>query len=279
MKTFGRFVLRSVVSASLAFALPVVALAGGGANPPASPQPRPVREVKVWTNDDFAALGPRSESTSEPAPASAARPTAAVAAPASAAPLPSGEDPQWYAEQLTGLEDELASVAAREQQLRQFRATGTGLPTGLNVVAPCQGVGTDNLIAQLAARRQEIEQQIDALGDTARSNGMPPGILVQGRGRVSIEKPLTPEQQQESLIDRYRSLSDDLAQAQATIASMHADTASRRMTLLQPDSRWGGNMTTNLLQGLYGRESALQSELSAIEDEARSSGLAAEQLR
>lgn len=281
MRIFGPFVFRSVALISLALAVPVVALAGGGTGAPASPQPQPVRQIKVWTNDDLAALVPRFESTTESTQIQAARPAdAAVVSPnASDPPLEPEQDPYWYAEQLTGLESELASVASQEQQLRHFRATSKGLPTGLNVVAPCVGVGTDNLIAMLAARRQEITQELDTLADTARTHGMTPGILVEGRGRVSLVPSLTPEQQQAALLDQYTSLSDELAQTQATIAAMHAEAASRRETLLQPDARWGGNMTTNLLQTLYNRESELQSELSSIEDELRSTGLEPEALR
>ena len=278
MGIFSRFSFHSAVLTSLALTFPAIALAGG-ANAPASPQPRPAREVKVWTNDDFAAPGPRFESTTASVASASASSVTGAASSASAAPLPSGQDPQWYAGELTDLESELASVSAREQQLRQFRASGSTSGTGLNVVAPCQGVGTDNLIAQLAARRQELEQQVDALGDTARVNGLPPGILVEGRGRAVLETRLTPQEQEENLADRYRSFSDALAETQATIASMQADAASRRMSLVQPDPRWGGNMTTNLLQGLYEKQNALQSELNAIQDEARTSGLATSELR
>lgn len=279
MGIFSRFSLHSVVLAGLALTFPAIALAGGGANTPASPQPRPVREVKVWTNDDIAALGPRFESTTAAAPSASASPAMGNASPASAAPLPPGQDSQWYAEELNGVENELASVSAREQELREFRASGSTGGTGLNVVAPCEGITTDNLIAQLAARRQELEQQLDALGDTARANGLPPGVLVEGRGRTILENRLTPEQQAQSLADRYRNLSDDLAQTQATIASMQTDASSRSMTLFQPDAHWGGSMTANLLQGLYEQRTALQSELSAIQDEARTSGLANPELR
>lgn len=278
MRILHPFVSRLAISASLLLVLPALALAGGATSAPASPQPRPVQQIKVWTNDDLAALGPRFETTSQPAQTQAAPPAAAAAPKVSAAPLEPERDPRWYARELGALEDELANVSAQEQQLRNFRATSKGMQTGLNVVAPCVGITTDNLIAMLASRRQEIMQQIDALGDTARTNDMPPGILVEGRGRVSAETPLTPEQQEAALLDRYQSLSDDLADTQYTVAAMHAVAASERMTLLQPDARWGGNMTTNLLQGLYDHQSELQSQLSAIQDQARSMGLGTEAL-
>lgn len=279
MRSLNPFVLGSAASAAFLLVIPAVALAGGGASAPASPQPQPVRQTKVWTNDDLAALGPRFETTRQPTPVQAAPTAPAAASEASAAPLEPEQDPRWYAQELGALEDELASVSAQEERLRDIRETGSTAGTGLNVVAPCVGISTDNLIAMFAARRQEITQQIDALGDTARMAGMLPGILVAGRGRVSAEIPLTPGQQQAALLDRYVGLSDDLADTQDTVAVMHAAAASARMTLLQPDVRWGGNMTTNLLGSLYDHQSDLQSQLSDIQDQARNMGLQIEALR
>lgn len=271
MRILDHIAFRSLCPASLLLVVPVIAFAGG-ANAPASPHPKPDRQIKVWTNQDVEALGPRFEPVSETAQAAPAA-AAAVNVNAALAPVPPEQDPRWYAQQLDALETELASVSNLESQLRQFRATGTGLPTGLNVVAPCVGITTDNLIAELEARRQEIQQQTDALGDTARVNGMPPGILVEGRGLVSAETPLTPQQQEEALVDRYQSLLDQLSDTRLTIATMQADTASKGATLLQPDARWGGNMTTNLLQGLYDQQNAFESEISATEDQMRHAGL------
>jgi len=277
MRIFHPFAVRSAISAAFLLTLPAMALAGGGTSVPASPKAQPVREIKVWTNEDVQALGPRFEPASQHVQTRAAEPAAPSAKSAiSAARVEPDQDPRWYAQQLGGLESELTEVSAHEDQLRNFRATSKGMPTGLNVVAPCVGVGTDNLIAQLDARRQEILQQIDAIGDTARTSGMPPGILVEGRGRVSPEVPLTPKEQQAALVDHYRDLSADLDQTQGTVAAMDSDAASRAITLIQPDSRWGGNMTTNMQQNLYNQESELQSQISAIQDEARTSGVTIE---
>lgn len=273
MRIFRPLGFRFVLSASFLLMIPAVALAGGGTSSPAPAAPKPVRDVKVWTNEDVEALGPRFESPAQTAQPQQAAPAALVAGQAaSPAPIPSEQNPQWYAQQLSALESELADVSAREQALRNFRATNKGLPTGLNVVAPCQGVGTDNLIAQLDARRLELLQEIDAVGDTARDNDMPPGILVEGRGRVSAETPLTPEQQRAALVEKYRDLTDELAQAQGTISAMQSDAGSRNIALIQPDSRWGGNLTRNMQQNLYNSQSELQSQISAIQDQAQASG-------
>jgi hypothetical protein len=273
MRIFRPLGFRSVLSASFLLMIPTVAFAGGGTSSPAPAAPKPVPDVKVWTNEDVEALGPRFEAPAQTVQPQQAAPAASAAGPAAlAAPIASEQNPQWYAQQLGALESQLADVSAREEALRNFRATSKGLPTGLNVVAPCQGVGTDNLIAQLDARRQELLQQIDAVGDTARENDMPPGILVEGRGRVSAKIPLTPAQQRAALVEAYRDLSDELAQTQDTVAAMQSDAASRSITLIQPDSRWGGNLTTNMQQNLYSRQSELQSQISAIQDQAQASG-------
>jgi hypothetical protein len=271
MRIPGHVSFRCVCSASLLLVLPAIAFAGG-ANAPASPHPKPDRQIKVWTNEDVEALGPRFEPARETVQVTP-RGAAAVTLKAVSAPLPPEQDPRWYAQQLAPLESELESVSNEASELRRFRATATGLPTGLNLVAPCEGVGTDNLIAQLEARRQELLDQMDALADTARANGMPPGILVEGRGLVSTETPLTLQQQEKALVERYQSLSDQLADTRQTIVAMHEDVASQGATLLQPRAGWGGNMTTNLLEGLYAQQSAFESEISAAEDQMRQAGL------
>jgi len=273
MRIFQPLGFRSALSATFLLMIPAVALAGSGISSSAPASPKPVRDVKVWTNEDVEALGPRFEVPAQALqPQQAAPAASAVTQVVSATSVAPEQNPQWYAQQLSALESELVDVSAREEALRNFRATSKGLPTGLNVVAPCQGVGTDNLIAQLDARRQDVLQQIDAIADTARDNGMQPGILVEGRGRVSAEIPLTPAQQRAALVEAYRDLSDELAQTQDTVGAMQSDAASRSITLIQPDSRWGGNLTTNMQQNLYNRQSELQSQISAIQDQAQASG-------
>jgi len=277
MPILGPLTSRSVYAANLLLVVSGIAFAGG-ATPSASPHPKPDRQVKVWTNEDVEALGPRFAPANEAVPVVPGA-AAEVTASGVRAPLPSEQNPQWYAQQLVLLETELASVSDQLSDTsslsRQFRAASASVQTGLNIVAPCQGITTDNFIALLETRRQEILEQIDALGDTARANGMPPGILVEGRGRVSAVTPATPEEQARALVEHYESLSDQLADTRLTIASMHADAASQGATLLQPRARWGGNMTTNLLQNLYNQQGAFESEMNATEDQMRQAGLSA----
>jgi hypothetical protein len=218
MRISGRvfFPLLAAIAVSVSLAIPVKTFAAGTgsdgasgvAKSAASPQPKPDEEKKIWTNDDFARAGGTFQQIGDAAPTQAAgalqmtrrQAAAIVREPVVASrPINPEQDPRWYAQQVGPLESELASIESREQQLRDFRATGKGLPTGLNIIAPCEGISTDNLIAQFDAQQQELLQQMDTLEDTARRNGLPPGILVGGRGRVDIESQMTPEEQRAAI--------------------------------------------------------------------------------
>ncbi len=288
------FVALGSAVACLAFAIPATTLAAGGTTTPApTAQPRPDREKKVWMNEDVARLNPEFGLTAAPKPAAPGSPSAAAQAanvrppaPAprpvaivAAVPLDPQQDPQWYAQQLDRLEAELSGIASHEQQLRQFRATSAGLPTGLVLGAPCEGITTDNLIAQLDARRQEILQQIDALGDSARVNNLAPGILVEGRGRAQIASRASAEEQRAALAQRVRANSDEVAQIRQAVAGMQQQLSAQGITLLQPTPGNGGNMTTDILDQLDGRAGVLQSEISEAEDTARRMGVALSELR
>jgi hypothetical protein len=298
MRVPGRFfaIPIAIVWASFAFGVPLATLAGGttnaatavaaGSSPVAAsanaPQPRPDTTSKVWTNEDVIALGApyrdtsasqADQGTSNQVPVIQVVTVPELAPAAPSAPLNPQQDPRWYGDQLASLEGQLASIDEEEARLREFRATSSGLPTGLNINAPCDGITTDNLIAQLGDRRREINAQIDELGDTARANDFPPGILVEGRGRVETETQLTPEQERAALTKKFQESSDELAQTRQVVADMHEQAAGQGITLLQPTPGDGGNMTTNLLQNLDDRASTLQNQISAVEDDALSAGV------
>jgi hypothetical protein len=248
-----------------ALVLVVPTIASGGTS---RPNPKPDQKTRVWTNEDVEALGPRFEpATTQP------NQPAEVTVNRAPASLPAERDPQWYAQQLATFEEELASVSDEASELQHFRSTTTGLPTGLNITAPCEGLTLDNLIALLGTRRQELLEQIDTLSDLARVNGMPPGILVEGRGLVSAETPLTKREQDQALTERYDSLVEQQDDTRQTIVAMHAQVSSQGATLLPSDPRWGGNMTTNLLEDLHGQLGALESEIRATQDEMLRAGL------
>ena len=279
MRILTHLVVVALVSGSLFCLSPAVASPGANGGAPAA-HPKPARDIKIWTNEDLSTLGPRLETASEPVQSEAASTeAAAVASETPAVSFAPEKDPKWYATQLDMLEAELGRLTDQEEQLRQFRATSQGLPTGLNISAPCEGMTTDNRIAQLDARRLEIAQEIDALGDTARANGMSPGVLVEGRGRVNVETELAPEERRQALIDRYRDVSAELAATQDTVASVNDYATSQNVSLIQPDARWGGNMTTNMLQSLRDRRASLSADSASLEDDARLEGVAPGALR
>jgi prefoldin subunit 5 len=285
-----RFSFLSAVSALLCvgLAVPAATFAGGGPAKPAD-SPKPDTQKTVWMNDDVERLNPefvvnRAPQTSASAvkvlPLVVIQPTRlAPLSAAPRAPRDPEQDPQWYAQQVTALDAELAAIDGRELQLRQFRATSAGLPTGLVLNAPVEGITTDNLIAQLEARRQEIMQQIDALGDLARQNDLPPGILVEGRGLFLVAIQPSAEEQRAAVALQARDASDELAQVQEVVAGMHDRLSVQGITLLQRTPGEGGNMTTDLLDRLDSRANALQDEISNAEDAARSIGLQPGDLR
>jgi hypothetical protein len=289
------WVVLGAVPLCVGLALPATSFAAGGAanaaagaKPSAAAAAKPDIQKKVWTNDDVERLNPafnpnapRGTQVAGAQPVAAARPLRpAPATIAPSAPVDPLEDPEWYAQQLAPLEDELASIDSREEQLRQFRASGATIPTaGLVLNAPCEGITTDNLIAQLDARRQEVAQEIDDLGDTARRNGMPPGILVEGRGRVELANQPTGEDLRASVVQQAREASDELAQIQDTIADIQDQLAAQEMSLQQPTPNNGGNMTTDLLDRMDSRASALRDQISDAEDAARVLGVPPGDLR
>jgi hypothetical protein len=306
MRVPGRFfaIPLAIASASLAFAIPLTTFAGGTTNaatgaatvpataaagaPAAAPRPRPDEPKKIWTNDDVIALGApyretsapqTNQSTSNQVPVIQVVTVPALAPVAPSAPLNPEQDPRWYGDQLASLEAQLASIDSEEERLREFRATDAGLPTGLVLDAPCEGITTDNLIAQLDEGRQVILDQIDELSDTARANDLPPGILVEGRGRVETEAQLTGDEEKAALTNQFQESSNELAQTQEEVADMQAQAAAQGITLTQPVPGEGGNMTTDLVQRLDDRAGALENQINTVEGDALSAGVEPGELR
>ena len=285
MRTTGHsFFLVSVFAVGLWAALSAPVIAAGGSSAAAAPKPKPDVEKKVWTNDDFPAAAPSSQASDTAELAAAALVTESPAAEPGSDNAPvlvnPEQDPRFYILQMASLENELASVESQEQQLRNFRDTGAGIQPGLQLYAPCEGVGTDNLIAQLDARRTEILQQIDVVSDTARRNNMPPGILRDASElAATLETPLSPEEQQDMLKTQAHDLARELDETRGIAQASAAQAQSQGIMLAQPSANAGGNMTTNMLEDLDRRAQALQSQISEVEDQARHSGMAPGLLR
>jgi hypothetical protein len=260
--------------------------ATGTTAPTATPgMTRPDREKKVYTNDDIDRMWPKEQAAANDAqavpvsasvPAQARRPGAVYRA--TIVPVSPEQNPVWYAAQIESLYAELDSLSDREASLRDFRATGTtdpGVTVGLKFDAPCEGITTDNAIQQLAIRRQEIEQQIDELQDTARQNGVSPAVFQNAPEILqTARKPLSPGQERAVLMERQSDLTGQYTGVQNQLADMSNAAAAQGITLLPVTPDWGGNLTTNRVQSLDQRATQIQDALSKNEDAARRAGLA-----
>jgi hypothetical protein len=253
----------------------------GGAGKDGTTPPKPDREKRVYTDDDIAAWhsGPPQDPglTTFSVPAQEISPAVIRVSPT---PYDAERDPLAYARQAVALEDQTGNLAAQIAQLRNFRATGSGVTTGLNIYAPCQGVGTDNLIAELVEQRNAISAQISDLEDTARRNDIPPGTFVNAPTLVAEANSrvrLTPAGERARLTARLDRLTDDLAQVNGVVQGMEQDQAAQRMTLLKYNGD-GGNMTTNLLQDLDGHVKDLRTQIAAVADDASRAGIPASKL-
>jgi hypothetical protein len=265
--------------------------ASGGTEGAAAKQPAPDREKKVFTNDDLEAKFGKpsvatetksSQAISASTQTSPAAPAAASGNTARPEALAPEKDPQWYARQAESFSDELASVDMEAQRFLQFRTPGKTprAGTGLILNAPCEGLTTDNRIAQLLARRQEIEAQMSELEDTARRNEMPPGLFVEAPALAAASGQTAPPAaaaRRAALENKLGQLSDQLEATQAVVAEMGSDTTARRMTLLRPNG-YGANMTTDLLQRLGAQSALLQGEISTLTDDALRAGVPARDL-
>jgi hypothetical protein len=269
----------------------IPAHANGAADGAAAKQPAPDTQKKVFTNDDLEAkygkptLAGEVKNSEAVAASTTAPPAAPVSSPMRAArreKLVPEKDPAWYAQQTVSLTAEIASIESEAQRYIQFRAPGNtpGSGTGLVLSAPCEGLSTDNRIAQLLARRQEIEAQMGDLEDTARRNDMPPGLFVEAPQIAAASNqtaPLAPARERAALSEKLGQLSSQLDETQSVVAGMAADTAARNMTLLRPNG-YGGNFTTDLLQRLAAQSNALESEISNLSDDALRAGVPARDL-
>ena len=269
-----------------AASVPTASTTPGPGARPAPAAARPDREKKVYTNDDMDRMWPKAQAAAIDAQARAANAftpgeaqrlvAGTRATRATVAPVSPQQDPVWYATQMEALDAELDSISGREASLREFRTTGTGPVTvGLQFDAPCEGITTDNAIGQLAIRRQEIEQQIDALQDTAQRYGVSQAVFQAPQEVLrAAQKPLSPGQERAVLMERQSDLIGQYDGVQNQLAGMSNAAAAQGITLLPVTPDWGGNLTTNRIQSLDQRAAQIQNALSENEDAARRAGLA-----
>jgi hypothetical protein len=147
----------------------------------AAQKPRPAQAgqaKKVWTNDDMDQLRARGLiSTFSQAPETTAKTPPAQSEPATFEPRT--QDPSWYAEQAAILQAELdrREAALREAQANVAQAARGITQPGVNMDEGNVGVTPEAGIAILEAQVREVQNQFDELGDLARQNNIPPGVL------------------------------------------------------------------------------------------------------
>ena len=240
--------------------------------------PAPDREKKVYTNEDIDRMWPKGSFAAVSASQAQAGDTAADGTTTEIQPVSPEKDPLWYAKQVVVLEAELDRIANKEERSLEFRTSGSsgmlpGVHIGLRLNAPCEGITTDNEIAQLELRRQEIEEQLAAIADTAQENDLPPGILRDAPAILAAaEKPLTPDEEREALAERQALLIDQLNATQDELSYMSDQAAAIGANLQPPTPGFGGNMTTDLIERLDNRANQIQVALDQTEDAARRIG-------
>jgi len=243
-----------------------------------NPTPRPDREKKVYTNDDIDRMWPKDTfAVISPAQSQVER-DGSAADETTFEPVSLEKDPLWYAKQVVILEAELDRIANKEERSLEFRTSGStsmlpGVHIGLRLNAPCEGITTDNEIAQLDLRRQEIEQQLAGLEDTAHQNDLPPGIIRDAPVILeAAQTPLTPDEERRALAERQALLIDQLNATQDELSYMSDQAAAIGANLQPPTPGFGGNMTTDLIERLDNRANQIESALGQTDDNARRIG-------
>jgi hypothetical protein len=238
----------------------------------------PDREKKVYTNEDIDRMWPKdSFAVVSPSQAQAGD-TAPDGTMLTIQPVSPEKDPLWYAKQVVVLEAELDRIANKEERDLEFRTSGStgtlpGVHIGLRLNAPCEGITTDNEIAQLDLRRQEIEEQLAGLEDIAQQNDLPPGIIRDAPVILeAAQTPLTPDEERRALAERQAVLADQLNATQDELSYMSDQAAAIGANLQPPTPGFGGNMTTDLIERLDNRANQIETALDQTEDAARRIG-------
>lgn len=300
---------RLLLAAGLVCALAVPAFAGDGAGKSdaaksdgssaataapataATPaQPKPDREKKIYANEDLEAMARNygASTVGNPAPANSLapqRPTTRQTRAAQTArvrQLPPDQDPVRYAQEYASLTAQINDIDAQVQRLRNFRASdaapGSDTPNlnvGLNLYAPADGITTDAQIQQLLQRRATLEAQASELENRAQADRIAPGVF-RNASEIALSAenaaPLTEQQRLAAARDTLLGLQSDLAAMSDTEAAMHQEAAVQNFTIA-PETKFGGNMTSNYLKQLSVQQAAVQQQISAVEDTARQEGV------
>ncbi|MGO9639702.1 MAG: hypothetical protein ACLP1Y_00135 [Candidatus Acidiferrales bacterium] len=145
-----------------------------------SQQPKPSQPPKkVWTNDDLVALrehggvsvvgnsGEASGGTNVSAPGTTGNPPA----------VPKEKDPVWYKKQLAPLYAKLDSLDGQIATVQTALSGDTRGSNSVNMSTFGMLATPQDQLKQLQQQQQAVQNQIDALLDMARHNGIDPGDL------------------------------------------------------------------------------------------------------
>jgi len=185
-------------------------------------------------------------------------------------------DAARYAAEFEQLSAQLEAVTSRERSLREFRSTGSGenVRFGLQIYAPCEGFTTDNEIEQLRIRRNEINRQIDELESAAQQKGLPPGVFRQAPEILqSANASANSSQRLLAIQIEQDRLASELDGVKNELSEMSNEAAQQGIARLPADARYGGNMTSNLVNDLNNRASDISAAIDQNEDLARSAGV------
>jgi hypothetical protein len=139
--------------------------AGTPSSEASTPGPQSAPTKKVWTNDDVGDLRDHSEISSV-GPAATKRGK-------QGGPSPKGKDAKWYHDQIAKLDAQIPRI---EAQIAELRSAIDGTPTGDSKTSTrtygVKGGDWRTEMADLEAKRDDIEARVSALQDEARHQGI-----------------------------------------------------------------------------------------------------------
>jgi len=169
--------IRLALGVLVSLLLAVSATAGGA---PKVKSDRPSQERKIWTSEGVEALRTKGiiSLVGLQSAAAAAEETAATEKPSVPLARPVQEkDPEWYAEQVAKIREEIAPLDLEIRYIRSALASRRTVEGGINLDRENPGITPESSIWVLENRKRELAARLDALEDQAHRNGILPGAL------------------------------------------------------------------------------------------------------